>query len=109
MSDTKVLTVKMEILLEPTSKQLLIASMVNLIHHIRRPYALSWKPYQGDSLNLPDHRYIIAVTASFQLSQIHTPHAHTQAFKATQRFSCTNHCFDPCGPMVNAAVFEYDR
>nr|GEY78156.1 putative reverse transcriptase domain-containing protein [Tanacetum cinerariifolium] len=30
--------------------------MVNLIHHIRRPYALSWKPYQGDSLNPPDHR-----------------------------------------------------
>nr|GEZ01150.1 hypothetical protein [Tanacetum cinerariifolium] len=30
--------------------------MVNLIHHIRRPYALSWKPYQGDSFNLPDHR-----------------------------------------------------
>nr|GEU92288.1 hypothetical protein [Tanacetum cinerariifolium] len=29
--------------------------MVNLIHHIRRSYALSWKPCQGDSLNLPDH------------------------------------------------------
>ncbi|GJR09106.1 retrovirus-related pol polyprotein from transposon TNT 1-94 [Tanacetum coccineum] len=25
---------------------------------VRRPYALSWKPCQGDSLNLPDHRYI---------------------------------------------------
>ncbi|GJX64863.1 retrovirus-related pol polyprotein from transposon TNT 1-94 [Tanacetum coccineum] len=28
-------------------------------HHqtaLRRPYALSWKPCQGDSLNLPDHR-----------------------------------------------------
>nr|GEU72220.1 hypothetical protein [Tanacetum cinerariifolium] len=25
------------------------------------------------------------------------------------RFSCTNHCFDPCGPMVNAADFELDR
>nr|GFA95032.1 reverse transcriptase domain-containing protein [Tanacetum cinerariifolium] len=33
--------------------------MENLIHHIRRPYALSWKPCQGDSLNLPDHKYII--------------------------------------------------
>nr|GEZ39825.1 hypothetical protein [Tanacetum cinerariifolium] len=29
--------------------------MVNLILHIRRYYALSWKPCQGDSLNLPDH------------------------------------------------------
>ncbi|GKA04487.1 retrovirus-related pol polyprotein from transposon TNT 1-94, partial [Tanacetum coccineum] len=29
-------------------------------HHITmlRSYALSWKPCQGDSLNLPDHRYI---------------------------------------------------
>ncbi|GKB15334.1 putative ribonuclease H-like domain-containing protein [Tanacetum coccineum] len=29
-------------------------------HHqtaLRRPYALSWKPCQGDSLNLPDHSY----------------------------------------------------
>ncbi|GJU94024.1 hypothetical protein Tco_1318780 [Tanacetum coccineum] len=23
---------------------------------VRRSYALSWKPCQGDSLNLPDHR-----------------------------------------------------
>ncbi|GJZ38086.1 hypothetical protein Tco_0584277 [Tanacetum coccineum] len=30
----------------PSSKQ----------HLRRRPYALSWKPCQGDSLNLPDHR-----------------------------------------------------
>ncbi|GJX68520.1 hypothetical protein Tco_0304247 [Tanacetum coccineum] len=31
-----------------------------LFHHhitmLRRPHALSWKPCQGDSLNLPDHR-----------------------------------------------------
>ncbi|GKB48912.1 zinc finger BED domain-containing protein RICESLEEPER 2 [Tanacetum coccineum] len=56
-------------------------------------YALSWKPCQGDSLNLPDHRYSIytikretgglddGVAASFQRSRIHKPHAHTQAFK----------------------------
>nr|GEZ63478.1 retrovirus-related Pol polyprotein from transposon TNT 1-94 [Tanacetum cinerariifolium] len=30
--------------------------MVNLTIFIRRSYALSWKPCQGDSLNLPDHR-----------------------------------------------------
>nr|GEV12422.1 hypothetical protein [Tanacetum cinerariifolium] len=47
----------------------------------RRSYALSWKPCQGDSLNLPDHRYNIytikretgglddGVAASFQQSQ----------------------------------------
>ncbi|GKB52721.1 hypothetical protein Tco_0903474 [Tanacetum coccineum] len=60
---------------------------------LNRSYALSWKPYQGDSLNLPDHRYSIytikweteglddGVAASFQRSRIHKPHAHTQAFK----------------------------
>nr|GEZ42648.1 uncharacterized mitochondrial protein AtMg00810-like [Tanacetum cinerariifolium] len=49
--------------------------------NVRRSYALSWKPCQGDSLNLPDHRYKVGVAASFQLSRIHKPHAHTQAFK----------------------------
>nr|GEV02223.1 ribonuclease H-like domain-containing protein [Tanacetum cinerariifolium] len=44
-------------------------------------YALSWKPCQGDSLNLPDHRYKVEVPATFQRSRIHKPHAHTQAFK----------------------------
>ncbi|GJU85446.1 retrovirus-related pol polyprotein from transposon TNT 1-94 [Tanacetum coccineum] len=36
---------------------------------LRRPYALSWKPCQGDSLNLPDHRYQVyqgRLLASFQ-------------------------------------------
>nr|GEU32174.1 hypothetical protein [Tanacetum cinerariifolium] len=32
--------------------------MENLIHHIRRPQALSWKPCQEDSLNLPDHSLV---------------------------------------------------
>nr|GFA20597.1 hypothetical protein [Tanacetum cinerariifolium] len=31
-------------------------------------------------------RYIIGVAASFQLSRIHKPYAHTQAFKVNQRF-----------------------
>ncbi|GKB64537.1 hypothetical protein Tco_0920723 [Tanacetum coccineum] len=34
-----------------------------------RSYALSWKPCQGDSLNLPDHRYQVyqgRLLASFQ-------------------------------------------
>nr|GFA32584.1 MAK10-like protein [Tanacetum cinerariifolium] len=45
------------------------------------PYALSWKPCQGDSLNLPDHRYIADVVASFQRSQIHII-----------KLSMSNHC-----------------
>ncbi|GJW08398.1 hypothetical protein Tco_1570821 [Tanacetum coccineum] len=64
-----------------------------------RSYALSWKPCQGDSLNLPDHRYSIytikretgglddGVAASFQRSRIHKPHAHTQAFKVNRSTS----------------------
>ncbi|GKA11215.1 hypothetical protein Tco_0690648 [Tanacetum coccineum] len=50
--------------------------------HTRRPYALIWKPYQGDSLNLPDHRYIKMEMgdASFQQSRI-IPHAHAQTTK----------------------------
>ncbi|GJR03943.1 hypothetical protein Tco_0526927 [Tanacetum coccineum] len=63
------------------------------INIAQRSYALSWKPCQGDSLNLPDHRYSIytikwetgglddGVAASFQRSRIHKPHAHTHAFK----------------------------
>nr|GEX32468.1 hypothetical protein [Tanacetum cinerariifolium] len=38
--------VKMEILLEPKSNKHLVGDL---------SYALSWKPYQGDSVNLPDH------------------------------------------------------
>nr|GFB30191.1 copia protein [Tanacetum cinerariifolium] len=34
-------------------------------------YALSWKPCQGDSLNLPGHRYIVDVASSFQQSRIY--------------------------------------
>ncbi|GJT65636.1 hypothetical protein Tco_1017116 [Tanacetum coccineum] len=30
--------------------------MSDLYICVRRSYALSWKPCQGDSLNLPDHR-----------------------------------------------------
>nr|GEV22068.1 putative reverse transcriptase domain, ribonuclease H-like domain, aspartic peptidase domain protein [Tanacetum cinerariifolium] len=64
--------VKMEILLEPTPNKPLVEDPT-----------LSWKPCQGDSLNLPDHRYNIytikreirglddGVAASFQWSQIH--------------------------------------
>ncbi|GKB62043.1 retrovirus-related pol polyprotein from transposon TNT 1-94 [Tanacetum coccineum] len=55
-------------------------------HHqtaLRRPYALSWKPCQGDSLNLPDHRIHKDGDgdASFQLESDSLPHAHAQTTK----------------------------
>ncbi|GJR90675.1 integrase, catalytic region, zinc finger, CCHC-type containing protein [Tanacetum coccineum] len=52
-------------------------------HCGRRPYALSWKPCQGDSLNLPDHRIHKDGDgdASFQLKSDSLPHAHAQTTK----------------------------
>ncbi|GJR86139.1 hypothetical protein Tco_0210150 [Tanacetum coccineum] len=49
----------------------------------RRPCALSWKPCQGDSLNLPDHRIHKDGDgdASFQLKSDSLPHAHAQTTK----------------------------
>ncbi|GKC67807.1 hypothetical protein Tco_1100405, partial [Tanacetum coccineum] len=46
-------------------------------------YALSWKPYQGDSFNLPDHRTHKdgGGDASFQLKSDSLPHAHAQTTK----------------------------
>nr|GEX86546.1 hypothetical protein [Tanacetum cinerariifolium] len=52
----------MEILLELTINKLLVdgnpsrANYKQALGSVRRSYALSWNPCQGDSLNLPDHR-----------------------------------------------------
>ncbi|GJV22937.1 hypothetical protein Tco_1375632 [Tanacetum coccineum] len=48
-----------------------------------KSYALSWKPCQGDSLNLPDHRIHKDGDgdASFQLKSDSLPHAHAQTTK----------------------------
>ncbi|GJV47186.1 hypothetical protein Tco_1437398 [Tanacetum coccineum] len=48
-----------------------------------RSYALSWKPCQGDSLNLPDHRIHKDGDgdALFQLKSDSLPHAHSQSTK----------------------------
>ncbi|GJV65994.1 retrovirus-related pol polyprotein from transposon TNT 1-94, partial [Tanacetum coccineum] len=48
-----------------------------------RSYALSWKPCQGDSLNLPDHRIHKDGDgdALFQLKSDSLPHAHAQSTK----------------------------
>ncbi|GKB33151.1 hypothetical protein Tco_0872552 [Tanacetum coccineum] len=55
-------------------------------HHqtaLRISYTLSWKPCQGDSLNLPDHRIHKDGDgdASFQLKSDSLPHAHAQSTK----------------------------
>ncbi|GJW52291.1 hypothetical protein Tco_0093642 [Tanacetum coccineum] len=57
-------------------------------HHMIAPgssrsYALSWKPCQGDSLNLPDHRIHKDGDgdALFQLKSDSLPHAHAQTTK----------------------------
>nr|GEV18788.1 hypothetical protein [Tanacetum cinerariifolium] len=71
---------------KPTEKHLTTVKRIfrylkDTIHMGLRSYALSWKPCQGDFLNLPDHRYKIGVASSFHRSRIHKPHAHTQALK----------------------------
>ncbi|GKB43560.1 hypothetical protein Tco_0888502 [Tanacetum coccineum] len=55
----------------------------NVLNCVRRSYALSWKPCQGDSLNLPDHRIHKDGDgdASFQLKSDSLPHAHAQSTK----------------------------
>ncbi|GJX96219.1 putative ribonuclease H-like domain-containing protein [Tanacetum coccineum] len=65
-SDTYVLTMKMEILLEPASNKLLV----------------------GDSLNLPDHRIHKDGDgdASFQLESDSLPHAHAQTTKTYYKY-----------------------
>ncbi|GJS06716.1 hypothetical protein Tco_0363512 [Tanacetum coccineum] len=81
-------------------------------------YALSWKPCQGDSLNLPDHRYSIytikretrglddGVAASFQRSRIHKPHAHTQAFKVNHSAGITVYKgYNVIGALLNVTIF----
>ncbi|GJX34251.1 retrovirus-related pol polyprotein from transposon TNT 1-94 [Tanacetum coccineum] len=50
---------------------------------LSKSYALSWKPCQGDSLNLPDHRIHKDGDgdALFQLKSDSLPHAHAQTTK----------------------------
>ncbi|GJS85149.1 hypothetical protein Tco_0751690 [Tanacetum coccineum] len=59
------------------------SSSVIIKQHSGRSYALSWKPCQGDSLNLPDHRIHKDGDgdASFQLKSDSLPHAHAQTTK----------------------------
>ncbi|GJU89885.1 hypothetical protein Tco_1302308 [Tanacetum coccineum] len=63
---------------------IMIVKMVKLHRDLKyRSYALSWKPCQGDSLNLPDHRIHKDGDgdALFQLKSDSLPHAHAQTTK----------------------------
>ncbi|GJQ97494.1 hypothetical protein Tco_0008633 [Tanacetum coccineum] len=69
-----------------TSRQeleLLFHHHITMMRSLARSYALSWKPCQGDSLNLPDHRIHKDGDgdASFQLKSDSLPHAHAQTTK----------------------------
>ncbi|GJV16389.1 hypothetical protein Tco_1361712, partial [Tanacetum coccineum] len=44
-------------------------------------YALSWKPYQGDSLNIPDHRYKRRCCSLIPADSDSLPHVHAQTTK----------------------------
>ncbi|GJW41810.1 hypothetical protein Tco_0070609 [Tanacetum coccineum] len=44
-------------------------------------YVLSWKPCQGDSLNLPDHRYKRRCCSLIPAESNSLPHAHAQTTK----------------------------
>ncbi|GJT01430.1 hypothetical protein Tco_0822599, partial [Tanacetum coccineum] len=87
-SDTKVFTMKMEILLEPTLNKLLVVGFNPLVHSFRalstlrrsglRTASAAAKPCQGDSLEF----YLITgriptVAAAGQRHVNSQPHAHT--------------------------------
>ncbi|GJQ90867.1 hypothetical protein Tco_0002006 [Tanacetum coccineum] len=76
-SDTYVLIMKMEILIEPASNKLLVDALVT------RTASAAAKPCQGDSLNLPDHRVHKDGDgdALFQLKTDSLPYAHAQTTK----------------------------
>ncbi|GKC62488.1 hypothetical protein Tco_1095086, partial [Tanacetum coccineum] len=52
-----------------------------------KSYALSWKPCQGDSLNLPDHRYKLRCCSPILAKSDSLPHTYTQAFKVNHSAS----------------------
>ncbi|GJU30899.1 hypothetical protein Tco_1174488 [Tanacetum coccineum] len=57
---------------DSTSSTSTLATTVTANGNFDLSYALSWKPCQGDSLNLPDHRFkTTGVAASFTRSRIH--------------------------------------
>ncbi|GJR71267.1 retrovirus-related pol polyprotein from transposon TNT 1-94 [Tanacetum coccineum] len=62
-------------------------SSVIIKQHCDRSYALSWKLCQGDSLNLPDHRYKRRCCSPIPAKSDSSPHAHTQALKVNHSTS----------------------
>ncbi|GJZ99309.1 hypothetical protein Tco_0671860 [Tanacetum coccineum] len=57
----------------PTHSSYLKKKLVTFCHgdtHIYLSYALSWKPCQGDSLNLPDHRAQVDQGSQIKMIQV---------------------------------------
>ncbi|GJU74691.1 hypothetical protein Tco_1266096 [Tanacetum coccineum] len=56
-------------------------SRINIKQLYGRSYALSWKPCQGYSFNLPDHRYKRRCCNLIPAESDSLPHAHAQTTK----------------------------
>ncbi|GJV14163.1 hypothetical protein Tco_1359486 [Tanacetum coccineum] len=84
-SDTKVLTMKMEILLEPTSNKLLrtdkygdsVGYTSDDVFYFFFLDTYTWKSWHGDSFkwNLPDHRSILTDQEDQAKMEMETPHS----------------------------------
>ncbi|GJR59376.1 hypothetical protein Tco_1501538 [Tanacetum coccineum] len=72
---------------DSTSSTLNLATSVTVDGNFDLSYALSWKPCQGDSLNLPDHMYKRRCCSPIPAKSDSLPHAHTQAFKVNHSAS----------------------
>ncbi|GJW65172.1 hypothetical protein Tco_0117056 [Tanacetum coccineum] len=59
-----------EFLLKETCSSLLQPPITKTKVHKSRSYALSWKPFQGDSLNLPDHRAQVDQGSQIKMIQV---------------------------------------
>ncbi|GJS37876.1 hypothetical protein Tco_0536258 [Tanacetum coccineum] len=72
---------------DSTSSTSTLATTVTADGNFDLSYALSWKPCQGDSLNLPDYRYKRRCCSPIPVKSDSLPHTHTQAFKVNHSVS----------------------
>ncbi|GJT68908.1 hypothetical protein Tco_1020388 [Tanacetum coccineum] len=72
---------------DSTSSSSALATTVTAEGNFDLSYALSWKPCQGDSLNLPDHRIRRRCCSLIPAKSDSLPHTHTQAFKVNHSAS----------------------
>ncbi|GJZ41641.1 hypothetical protein Tco_0588527, partial [Tanacetum coccineum] len=77
-SNTKVLTMKMEILLEPTSNKLLVGKYGDFDGYTSDDPILKLESCQGDSLlkiNLPDHRSVLTDPKDQVMMEMEIPYS----------------------------------